>query len=229
MNELIGRVFSFEKTIFPNSGELFAKLSSQGQAPKALMISCADSRVVPEQILQAEPGELFVCRNAGNIVPPYATMNGGVSSTVEYAVMALGVRDIIVCGHSDCGAMKGMSNPEALTSMPNVAAWLRHGAAAASVVDHCCPTLEGPERVRALTLENVIAQLAHLRTHPSVASAIAKGEMALHGWFVDIAAGQVLGLDGETGQFVPLREDAELPVALPASRRLWADQAEAAE
>jgi carbonic anhydrase len=231
MNELIGRIFSFEKTIFPDSGELFAKLSSQGQAPKALMISCADSRIVPEQILQAEPGELFVCRNAGNIVPPYANMNGGVSSTVEYAVAALGVTDIIVCGHSDCGAMKGLNDPSLLEGMPNVAAWLRHGAAATHVVSRCCPDIEGAERVRALSLENVIAQLAHLRTHPSVAAAIAQGEVALHGWFVDIAAGQVLGLDGETGQFVPMREDRPLPVALPAQRRVWAEGgfAEAAE
>jgi carbonic anhydrase len=231
VNELIGRVFSFEKQTFPNQSLLYGRLASDGQSPKALMISCADSRIVPEQILQAKPGDLFVCRNAGNIVPPYATMNGGVSSTVEYAVLALGVRDIIVCGHSDCGAMKGMANPAALATMPNVAAWLRHGAAATHVVDSCCPDLEGEERVRALALENVIAQLAHLRTHPSVASAIAKGEMALHGWFVDIAAGQVLGLDGETGQFVPLREEDPLPVALPAQRRIWAQDAvvEAAE
>lgn len=221
MNELIGRVFSFEKTVFPNSGELFAKLSSQGQAPKALMISCADSRIVPEHILQADPGELFVCRNAGNIVPPFATMNGGVSSTVEYAVAALGVRDIIVCGHSDCGAMKGLSDLSQLTGMPNVAAWLRHGSAAAHVVDTCHPHLEGTERIRALSLENVVAQLNHLRTHPSVAAAIARGEMSLHGWFVDIAAGLVLGLDGETGQFVAMREDCPLPVALPAQSRVW--------
>lgn len=220
MNELIGRVFSFEKVIFPNSGELFAKLSSQGQSPKALMISCADSRVVPEQILQAQPGDLFVCRNAGNIVPPYANMNGGVSSTVEYAVAALGVRDIIVCGHSDCGAMKALNDPSLLDGMPNVAAWLRHGAAATHVVDRCCPELSGNDRVRALSFENVIAQLAHLKTHPSVAAAIAQGEMALHGWLVDIHAGQVLGLDGETGQFVPLRDDRPLPVALPAQRRI---------
>jgi carbonic anhydrase len=220
VNELIGRVFSFEKFVFPNSGELFAKLSSQGQAPKALMISCADSRIVPEQILQAQPGELFVCRNAGNIVPPFATMNGGVSSTVEYAVAALGVRDIIICGHSDCGAMKALSDPSLLEGMPNVAAWLRHGAAAAHIVSSCCPDLSGPERVRTLSLENVIAQLAHLRTHPAVAAAIAQGEMALHGWFVDINAGQVLGLDGETGGFEPLRDDRPLPVALPAKRRL---------
>lgn len=231
MNDLIGRVFSFEKTVFPNSGDLFAKLSSEGQAPKALMISCADSRIVPEQILQAEPGELFVCRNAGNIVPPFATMNGGVSSTVEYAVAALGVRDIIVCGHSDCGAMKGLSDLSQLSGMPNVAAWLRHGSAAAHVVDTCRPGLEGAERIRALSLENVIAQLNHLRTHPSVAAAIAKGQMSLHGWFVDIAAGLVLGLDGESGCFVPLREDQPLPVALPASTRAWSFDfvAEAAE
>lgn len=231
MNELIGRVFSFEKSTFPNSGELFAKLSSQGQAPKALMVSCADSRIVPEHILQAQPGELFVCRNAGNIVPPYANMNGGVSSTVEYAVAALGVRDIIVCGHSDCGAMKALAEPSMLDGMPNVAAWLRHGAAATHIVDSCCPDLAGTDRVRALSLENIIAQLAHLRTHPSVAAAIAQGEMALHGWFVDINAGQVLGLDGATGQFVPMREDETLPVALPAQRRVWANQelVEAAE
>lgn len=228
MNELIGRVFSFEKTIFPGSGELFAKLTSQGQAPKALMISCADSRIVPEQILQAQPGDLFVCRNAGNIVPPFATMNGGVSSTVEYAVVALGVSDIIICGHSGCGAMKAVADPVGLEAMPNVAAWLRHSSAAQKVVDDGYPDLDGDERVRAMTLENVVAQLAHLRTHPSVASGIARGEIALHGWYVDIHAGQVLGLDGESGQFVPLREDRPLPVALPAQRRIWAE-AEAAE
>jgi carbonic anhydrase len=104
-----------------------------------------------------------------------------------------------------------------------VVAWLRHGAAAEHVVSSCSPHLEGKERVRAVALENVIAQIAHLRTHPSVAAAIARGEMSLHGWFVDIAAGQVLGLDGDTGQFVPLREDRPLPVALPAAVRVAAE------
>lgn len=219
VNELIGRVFSFEKQTFPASSDLFAKLASEGQFPKALMISCADSRVVPEQIMQAKPGDLFVCRNAGNIVPPFATMNGGVSSTVEYGVMALNVSDIIVCGHSDCGAMKALAAPSLPEGMPNVAAWLRHGAAAKNVVDTCCPHAEGDERVRAISLENVIAQIAHLRTHPSVAAAIARGELSLHGWFVDIHAGQVLGLDGNTGMFRPLREGEPLPVAVPAQQR----------
>jgi carbonic anhydrase len=231
MNELIGRVFSFEKTVFPGSSALYAKLAAQGQSPKALMISCADSRVVPELIMQAEPGDLFVCRNAGNIVPPFATQNGGVSSTVEYAVAALGVRDIIVCGHSDCGAMKALSNAESLDGMPNVAAWLRHSSAAQHVVNSCYPELEGHDRVRAISLENVVAQIAHLRTHPAVAAAVVKGQMALHGWFVDIHAGQVLGLDGETGRFTPLREDEPLPVAVKSTPRMATDYAmlEAAE
>jgi carbonic anhydrase len=225
----MGRVFSFAKTTFPASSELFSKLTTHGQEPKALMISCADSRVVPEQIMQAAPGDLFVCRNAGNIVPPYATLNGGVSSTVEYAVVALGVRDIIVCGHSDCGAMKALSNPAGLEAMPNVAAWLRHGKAAENVVSTCYPDLTDGDRIRAISLENVTAQLNHLRTHPSVAAAMARGELALHGWFVDIHAGQVLGLDGVTGEFVQLREEDELPVAIPARGRLNYVMEEAAQ
>ncbi len=230
MNELLGRVFSFEKQVFPNQAALYGKLASDGQSPKALMISCADSRIVPEQIMQAQPGDLFVCRNAGNIVPPFSQANGGVSSTVEYAVMALGVRDIIVCGHSDCGAMKGLTNQAALQRMPSVAAWLRHSQAAHDVVQECYPELEGTDRVRALALENVVAQINHLRTHPSVAAGIARGEIALHGWFVDIHAGNVLGLDGETGSFATLREDRPLPVAVPAMARMAATpQLEAAE
>ena len=122
MNELIGRVFSFETKVFPNESTLYNQLASHGQSPKALMISCADSRIVPEHIMQAQPGDLFVCRNAGNIVPPHDSQLGGVTATVEYAVMVLGVRDIIVCGHSDCGAMKALATDADLTGMPNVAA-----------------------------------------------------------------------------------------------------------
>jgi carbonic anhydrase len=224
VNEVIGRVVDFEKQVYEDSRALYSKLANHGQNPKALMISCADSRIVPEHIVQAQPGDLFVCRNAGNIVPPYSTQNGGVTSTVEYAVLALGIRDIIVCGHSDCGAMKGLAgDPAKLEAMPNVLAWLRHGAAARQVVDSNYATADDTARVRALSLENVVAQLAHLRTHPSVAAGIARGEIALHGWFVDIHAGQVLALDGETGRFVPVRENTPLPVALPAQQRLAAD------
>jgi carbonic anhydrase len=220
MNELIGRVLRFEKDVYSSRSDLYGKLANFGQSPKALMISCADSRVAPEHVMQAEPGDLFVCRNAGNIVPPFALMNGGVSSTVEYAVSALGVRDIIVCGHSDCGAMKAVAEPHLTEDMPNVAAWLRHSNAASRVVRDAYPELTNGDLVRAISLENVVAQLAHLRTHPSVAAGMARGEISLHGWFVDIHAGQVLALDSETGHFIPLREDEPLPVAQPAERRL---------
>ena len=223
MNELIGRVLRFEKDVYSSRSDLYGKLASRGQSPKALMISCADSRVAPEHVMQAEPGDLFVCRNAGNVVPPFAQMNGGVSSTVEYAVAALGVRDIIVCGHSDCGAMKAVAEPHLTHDMPNVAAWLRHSNAASRVVRDAYPELTNGELVRAISMENVVAQLAHLRTHPSVAAGIARGEISLHGWFVDIHAGQIFGLDSDSGQFVPLREGDPLPVALPAARRIAAD------
>ncbi|CAN5770190.1 carbonic anhydrase [soil metagenome] len=231
MNDLIGRVLSFEKQVFPNQSALYTKLATDGQSPKALMISCADSRVVPEQIMQAAPGDLFVCRNAGNVVPPFSNANGGVSSTVEYAVVALGVRDIIVCGHSGCGAMKALMNPSSLERMPNVAAWLRHSHAAASVVNECYPEMDEAERVHTAALENVVAQIAHLRTHPSVASAIARGELALHGWFFDIHQGTILALDGLSGRFMPISDDRPLPIALPAAQRLASGSAwlEAAE
>ncbi|MES1974519.1 MAG: carbonic anhydrase [Pseudomonadota bacterium] len=223
MNDLIGRVLSFEKQVFPNQSALYAKLAAHGQNPKVLIISCADSRVVPEHIMQAAPGDLFVCRNAGNIVPPFSNANGGVTSTVEYAVTALGVRDIVICGHSDCGAMKALMNPETLQGMPNVAAWLRHSHAAHSVVAASYPELENGESVRVASLENVVVQLSHLRTHPSVAAAVASGRVALHGWFFDIQQGVMLGLDGDTGRFVPIEADRPLPVALRAEHRRATD------
>jgi len=231
MNDILSRVFSFEKQVFPSQSELYGRLAHDGQSPKALMISCADSRIVPEQIMQASPGDLFVCRNAGNIVPPYALANGGVSSTVEYAVMGLGVRDIIVCGHSDCGAMKALDLDDQLARMPNVAAWLRHSNAARQIVDDNYPHLSGSDRVRSLAMENITAQITHLRTHPSVASALARGEISLHGWFVDIHAGVIFGLDGKTGQFKPLRADCPLPVAVsrPGRGTVEASWLEAAE
>ncbi|MDZ7894577.1 MAG: carbonic anhydrase [Sphingobium sp.] len=223
MNDVIGRVLSFEKQVYKNESDLYSRLARDGQSPKSLIISCADSRIVPEHIVQAKPGDLFVCRNAGNIVPPHSNMTGGVTSTVEYAVAVLGVSDIIVCGHSDCGAMKALGLEADLSGVPAVAAWLRHAAAAHQVVKSCYPDLDDAEKVRAVSLENVVAQIAHLRTHPSVAAGIARGEISLHGWFVDIHEGQVLALDGETGRFAPVREDQPLPVALRASQRLAAD------
>lgn len=222
MQHLLARAAEFRGKAFESRSALYRRLASDGQSPKALMISCADSRVVPELIMQAEPGDLFVTRNAGNIVSPFSQANGGVSSAVEYAVVALGVRDIVVCGHSDCGAMKAFSNPAALEKMPNVAAWLRHAHAAHCVVCEAYPDLPANESTRAIALENVVVQINHLRTHPSVAAAIARGDLSLHGWFFDIETGSILALDGETGRFTEVTDEGKAPVAVPPARRLAA-------
>ena len=207
-------VARFRGEVFPQERAIYRRLIHDGQKPKALMISCADSRVIPEMITQCGPGELFVCRNAGNIVPPYANMNGGVSSAIEYAVVALGVRDIIVCGHSDCGAMKALLHPETMAAMPNVAAWLRHSRAAEDVVTRTCPADASAEsRHQALAMENVVAQVHHLRTHPAVAAGLATGALTLHGWLFEIEHGRVLVYDGKIQRFVELQDDAP-PVAV---------------
>ena len=209
-------VARFQDEIYPQQQTLYEQLVHDGQKPKALMISCADSRVIPEMITQCGPGELFVCRNAGNIVPPYAQMNGGVSSAIEYAVVALGVRDIIVCGHSDCGAMGALMHPAKLDAMPNVAAWLRHSQAAQSIVAQTLSCDAPPhERHRALARENVIVQINHLRTHPSVAAALAAGNLTLHGWMFELEHGLVLAYDGETGRFAPLDDGAPRVAVAP--------------
>ena len=220
MPDLHQRIASFRGNVFPRQAALYRRLAQDGQQPQALMISCADSRVMPETITQSGPGELFVCRNAGNIAPPFSNMNGGVSSAIEYAVMALKVRDIIVCGHSECGAMKGLCCPHLIEGMPNVKAWLRHSHAAHSVVTQLyADTLDDDELIRTVTLENVLVQLDHLRTHPTVAAGLAAGEINLHGWFFDIGSGGVLTYDGAKERFVEPEADAPLPVAVTGRSR----------
>lgn len=215
--EIIGGVARFQGDVFPQQRDLFQALARDGQKPKTLMISCADSRVVPELITQSGPGELFVCRNAGNIVPPFAMKNGGVSSAVEYAVVALGVSEIIVCGHSDCGAMKAFFNPEALDTMPNVKAWLSHAEPAHEVVRTCYGHLDHDEQVQAMVLENVAIQLVHLQNHPAVAAGLAAGKLSLHGWFFDIESGTIKALDAN-GEFRDTNNPDDLPVAVPARK-----------
>jgi carbonic anhydrase len=207
INRLIDGVRQFRERVFPERRAQFRRLAD-GQNPNTLFITCADSRIVPELFTQTEPGELFVCRNIGNVVPAYGEMLGGVSAVVEYACVALGVSDIIVCGHSDCGAMKALLDPDAplLREMPTVRSWLRNAEAARSVVAATQPELEGADRVQALVLQNVRTQIGHLRTHPSVAARLATGQVALHGWVYQIETGDVQQVDLITGTVVPLAE-----------------------
>jgi carbonic anhydrase len=225
--EIGSGVARFQDEVFKQQQELFQTLARNGQSPKYLMISCADSRVVPELITQAAPGDLFVCRNAGNIVPPFAVKNGGVSSTVEFGVMALGVTEIIVCGHSDCGAMKGMFNAEALDAMPNVKAWLSHAEPAFEVVKTCYGHLDKDGQVKALTQENVAIQLVHLQNHPSVAAGLAAGRLQLHGWYFDIESGKIQALDN-MGSFRDFKAGDDMPIAVPRRSRKVAAVTEAA-
>jgi carbonic anhydrase len=214
---IVDGFLKFRHEVFPEQKALFKKLAG-AQRPRAMFITCADSRIVPELITQSSPGDLFVTRNVGNVVPPYGQMNGGVSTAIEYAVLALGVKHIIVCGHSDCGAMKAVLNPSSLEKMPTVKAWLRHAEVARTVVEDNCPACEGQENLSVLTDENVVAQLDHLRTHPSVASRLASGQLFVHGWVYDIESSVIKAYDAEEGGFRPIDGKNPLPMATPRAR-----------
>jgi carbonic anhydrase len=205
MERLIQGVVKFQREVFPAKEALFQELAD-GQSPEALFITCADSRVVPSLITQCNPGDLFICRNAGNMVPSYGELHGGVSATIEYAVCALNVKHIIVCGHSNCGAMQGILHPEKVADMPTVKTWLSHGEVARRVVKENCPNLSEEAALQMITRENVVAQLAHLRTHPSVASRLARGAISLHGWVYDIGSSGVEAWDPAQGGFIPLEQ-----------------------
>ncbi len=191
IESLLDGVARFQNETFLSQREEFEALSD-GQAPHTLFITCADSRVAPELITNARPGEIFVCRNIGNIVPAYGEMLGGVSAVIEYAVLALKVQHIIVCGHTNCGAMKALSaGPQLLEeSMPTVRAWLRNAESARSVL----MAKRGADAISdhdALAFENVSTQLTHLRTHPSVAARLADGTLRIHGWVFNIGSPRI--------------------------------------
>lgn len=215
MNSIVNGFRRFRNEVFPEQEELFKALAT-AQNPRAMFITCADSRIVPELITQSSPGDLFVSRNVGNVVPPYGQMMGGVSTAIEYAVLALGVQHIIVCGHSDCGAMKAVLDPQSLERMPTVKAWLRHSEVALRVVEENCGCGHH-DTLQVLTEENVVAQLDHLRTHPSVAARLASGQLFIHGWVYDIETSAIRAYDAERGGFLPL--DGEVvPMATPRAR-----------
>jgi len=221
MQRLIEGFNRFRLESFPEKRELFEKLSAK-QTPHSMIITCADSRVVPEFFTSSEPGDVFVCRNVGNIVPPYAQFTGGVSAAIEYAVAVLGVANVVVCGHTDCGAMKATMAPESVEKLPAVSAWLRHAHVAKHVVDNNYNHDASADTLSSLTEENVVAQLDHLRTHPSVAARLAGGNLALHGWVYDIENGGIKAYCAQRGHFVSLSQVLEngepWPTATPPAR-----------
>lgn len=203
MKRLIQGLHEFQTQYFSTHRDLF-ELLSHGQHPRILFITCSDSRIDPNLITQAEPGEMFIIRNAGNIIPPYGAANGGEGAAVEYAVHALGIQEIVVCGHSHCGAMKGLLQIGKLEEeMPAVYEWLKHAEATRRTMKEHYHAYEGEELLNATIEENVITQLENLRTYPVIHSRLKMGQIQLHGWVYEIETGEVMEYSPTLGKFVP--------------------------
>jgi carbonic anhydrase len=213
MQKLIAGIHRFRKQDWSVNKELYRRLAEHGQSPEALFITCCDSRVDPLTITHGQPGDLFIFRNIGNFVPPYSETpieGTGAAAAVEYAVEHLQVRDIIVCGHSDCGAMKALyEERDHFAATPHIGPWLRHGDRTMAVVTANHPELSREERYGITAKENVLLQMENLRTYPVVRKAAREGRLHVHAWYFEIGTGTVLRYSPERGQFEPIREEEE--------------------
>ena len=207
MRKLIKGLHQFRTETFISQKELFKRLS-EGQNPDALFITCSDSRVIPNLITQTEPGDLFLIRNAGNIVPAHGTTVSGETATIEFAITELKIKDIIICGHTLCGAMKGLLSDKSLDHMPGLQQWLNYAASTKRIINDVYRNEVKDEEtlLNIATQENVLVQLEHLRTHPAVASGLTQGNINLHGWVYKIQTGEVFAYDPQLGQFNRLSE-----------------------
>lgn len=206
MDRLIQGYKHFLADVFPQKRSQF-RLLADSQAPQCLFITCADSRVVPDLILGAGPGDLFIARNVGNVVPPAVSSDAdGVTATIEYAVEVLKVKHVILCGHSDCGALKAALDPQALQALPKAKRWLRHVEAAFFHRQPLDPADGAAAELASLIRGNVVAQCANLKAQPSVAWAINDGLLTVHGWYYDILSGRIERYDDKTRRFAPLLE-----------------------
>src|SRR5262245_15502494 len=215
MQKLVQGIHHFQANIFRSQRDLFERLA-HGQQPDALFVSCSDSRINPNLITQTEPGDLFILRNAGNIIPPHGAANGGEGATIEYAVAGLGVQDIIVCGHSHCGAMGALLDGESLHGMPVVTTWLSHAEATRRIVREKYGGVTNQNLLTLAVEENVLVPLLNLRTHTAVAAALASDRLKLHGWVYKIETGEVFAYEPVRGQFLAVAEALPGPVPPPA-------------
>ena len=205
LEQLKDGVRRFQAEVFPQQAEVFAQAASEKQAPHTLFITCADSRVDPNLITSSGTGEVFVTRNIGNMVPAYGEMLGGVSAVVEFAVGSLGVRHIVICGHTHCGAMQALLAPESVVGMPTVKSWLKNAHAALTVAESLEAKSGGAREIlEVLTEHNVLLQMQHLKTHPSVAGAMARGELTISGWIYNIGTGGVSVVEDGIQTFTPI-------------------------
>lgn len=206
MQRLIHGIHQFQAEDFGPLRGLFAELAER-QRPETLFITCSDSRIDPNLLTRSRPGDLFILRNAGNIVPPNGATPSGEAATIEFAVAALGVRDVVVCGHTHCGAMKGLLHPEQLDALPAVRDWLGYAETTRRIVaDHYGQVEDEGTRLLAATEENVLVQLEHLRTLPAVATRLRGGGLRLHGWVYHLESGAVEAYDLASEEFIPIDE-----------------------
>ncbi|BAZ00568.1 carbonic anhydrase [Tolypothrix tenuis PCC 7101] len=204
MKKLIRGLREFQSSYFPANEELFEQLS-QGQKPRVLFITCSDSRIDPNLITQAGLGELFVIRNAGNIIPPYGATNGGEGATIEYAIQALDIQQIIICGHSHCGAMKGLMKLDSLrVEMPLVHDWLKYTEATRRLVKDNYSHYKGEELLEIIIAENVLTQIENLRTYPVIRSKLHQKQLSIYAWIYQIETGEVLAYNPQQHAYVLL-------------------------
>lgn len=218
MKKLIRGLGEFKNTYFSTHQDLFIELT-QGQKPRVLFITCSDSRIVPNLITQAEVGELFIIRNAGNIIPPFGATNGGEGATVEYAIHSLGIEQIIVCGHSHCGAIKGLLKLNELQEeMPLMYNWLKQAEATRRLVKENYSHLQGEDLLEIAIAENVLTQIENLKTYPVVHSRLYQGKLKIYGWIYNLATGEVMAYDPNSHNYVlPQAQVAtDLPDLIPA-------------
>lgn len=209
MQKLVRGIKRFQEGEFNENKDLYEQLAG-GQRPEALFITCSDSRLNPNLLTNTKPGELFIIRNAGNIVPTHGH-GGGEAGTIEFGLAGLGIREIIVCGHSHCGAIKGVLNPEILQEMPNVANWLKNAEATQRIMKENYPHLSGDHLFNAAIQENVLVQVENLKTLPTVAALLARGELKIHAWVYKFETGQVFSFNPEVGQY-SIITDAATPL-----------------
>jgi carbonic anhydrase len=205
MERLIAGHKRFLKEVFPERRSHF-HLLSEGQSPEWLFITCSDSRVVPDLILGTEPGDLFITRNAGNVVPLISQDVDGCTATIEYAVKVLKVKDAILCGHSDCGALKAAVDKTALAGLPKAARWLNHVESAFAYRQPLNPADGDGAELASLIRGNVIAQFMNLKAQPAVRQAMDEGTLRVHGWYYDILSGRIEQYDEVQRRFVAWAE-----------------------
>ena len=203
MNPFIDGYKKFRSEVYAKNPEKYQAMAKT-QTSETLFITCADSRVVPGVFTQTIEGDLFQCRVVGNLIPAHGSAAGGVTSAIEYAVMVLKVKHIIVCGHSDCAAMRAFLHPEKMADLHAVRSWIRYAESAIAVAKEQFHHLEGDAFLAALAKENVVSQLNHLVTHPCVASALRRDAIDVWGWYYDIGEGTVEQYDEAKRRFVPL-------------------------